>query len=279
MNTLPLIVAFTADVPLMTALEQTAQSLGFSLRVIQQVAEIGAAEAVASETPGELLNGRTGQLFAKITAWQPALLIFDLNQPDIPWYDWIAVLKSSAATRRLAILGVAEDGNSQQQAQAKSVAANEVNGRSHFLLHLPQIIQKHARIPDYVALNSTCQQPLSALAREGLELFNKGEYFACHEALEQAWNAEKGPGRELYRGILQIGVAYYQIERGNYRGAIKMLMRVRQWLDPFPDVCRGIHIAELRTHAQIVYETLLALGPERVAQLDRALLKPVSYQI
>ena len=83
---------------------------------------------------------------------------------------------------------------------------------------------------------------------------------------------DSGPGRDLYRGILQVGIAYYQIEQGNYRGAVKMLLRVRQWLDPLPAVCRGVDVAGLRADVERVYQALTALGPERIASFDRALL-------
>jgi hypothetical protein len=48
---------------------------------------------------------------------------------------------------------------------------------------------------------------------------------------------------EVYRAVLQVAVAYFQIERGNYNGAAKMFLRLRQWIDPLPDYCRGIDIA------------------------------------
>lgn len=72
-------------------------------------------------------------------------------------------------------------------------------------------------------------------------------------------------------------MAYLQIERGNYHGAVKMFLRVRQWIDPLPDQCRGVDVARLRDDAAVVYEQLVALGPERIAQFDFNLLKPVVY--
>jgi len=54
--------------------------------------------------------------------------------------------------------------------------------------------------------------------------------------------ATSGPVRELYRAILQVGIAYYQIERGNHRGALKMLLRSVQWLAMLPDRCQGIDV-------------------------------------
>ncbi len=113
----------------------------------------------------------------------------------------------------------------------------------------------------------------------GLELFNRGEYFEAHEALELAWREERGPVRELYRGILQVAVAYYHILRGNYRGAQKMFLRSRTWLAPFPDRCCGIDLASLRGDYARVEAELLRLGPEGVQHVDRGLMKPVRYTI
>ena len=69
------------------------------------------------------------------------------------------------------------------------------------------------------SMNDLCNSPLHRQAAEGLRLFNAGKYFEAHEALEDAWNAEKGKVRELYRGILQIAVVYLHVTRRNYRGA------------------------------------------------------------
>ena len=56
------------------------------------------------DRPGEALHGRDGRLFERVTRTQPALLLFDLNNAAIPWRQWIAALKSSAATRRIPCL-------------------------------------------------------------------------------------------------------------------------------------------------------------------------------
>ena len=122
-----------------------------------------------------------------------------------------------------------------------------------------------------------CRGELHPQARSGLELFNQGEYFEAHEALELAWREETGPVRELYRGILQIGVAYYHILRGNYLGALKMFKRSRPWLAPFPDQCRGVDLASFREDYREVEEALRRLGPDHVAHFDRALFKPIQY--
>ncbi len=70
----------------------------------------------------------------------------------------------------------------------------------------------------------------------------QGHYFEAHEALEDAWNAESGKVRDLYRGILQIAVIYLHITRGNYNGAVKVYGRSQKWMQDWPEVCRGIQV-------------------------------------
>ena len=58
---------------------------------------------------------------------------------------------------------------------------------------------------------------------EGIRLFNDGEYYECHEVIEHEWHAETRPIRRLYQGILQIGVGFLHIKRGNHTGALLLL--------------------------------------------------------
>src|SRR5262245_26964903 len=123
-----------------------------------------------------------------------------------------------------------------------------------------------------------CAAPLHPQAEEGLRLFNAREYFEAHEALEIAWNEEKGRVRDLYRGILQIAVTYLHITRGNYNGAVKVYGRSQKWMKDWPAVCRGIQVEELRRDADVVMQQVLRLGVNRLGEFDLALLKPVRWE-
>ncbi|HZU86404.1 MAG TPA: DUF309 domain-containing protein, partial [Anaerolineaceae bacterium] len=126
-------------------------------------------------------------------------------------------------------------------------------------------------------VNEDCFSSLHPQALRGLELFNRGEYFEAHEALETAWRDETGPSRELYRGILQVAVAYYHLLRGNYPGAVKMFQRCKQWLEPFPDTCRGINLLQFRQDLEQAEGELLRLGPQNIRHFNRGLLKTIHY--
>lgn len=274
----PLLVAFVADLMFTTRIANVANHLGYRIEWIERASDVGEVDPTAPpERPGELLHGREGQLFQKLAAWQPALLLFDLTNEAIPWEPWITILRSSPATRRIPVLCFGPHEDVERMKRAKAVGATAVVARSQFTTNMPNLFQKHARIPDYDTLDAACREPLPDLARRGIEMFNEGEFYQCHDDLEAAWMAEEGRIRDLYRGILQVGIAYYQIQRGNYRGALKMLLRVRQWLDPLPPTCRGINIDKLRQEATAVHEALNELGPERIGEFDQRMFHPIEF--
>ena len=41
---------------------------------------------------------------------------------------------------------------------------------------------------------------MDRLLRRGIQLFNDGEFFECHEVLEEAWTPERGPRRLFLQG-------------------------------------------------------------------------------
>ncbi|MFN3928375.1 MAG: DUF309 domain-containing protein [Thermoflexus sp.] len=123
-----------------------------------------------------------------------------------------------------------------------------------------------------------CDEPLPEMVRRGLEQFNAGEYFEQHETLEQAWRMETRPVREIYQGILQIGVACYQIERGNYEGAVKMLRRGLAHLARAPERCQGIDVARLREEARRLLNRVEALGPQGLRRIDRQWFPQVMFE-
>ena len=127
-------------------------------------------------------------------------------------------------------------------------------------------------------LECECEESLPSLAVEGVRKFNSGEYYAQHDLFEEQWIETESPVRDLYRAVLQVGVAYYQIERGNYRGALKMLQRSVQWLAILPDVCQGIHVTQLRQDSYQVRAELERLGEERFDEFDLNLLKPIQLE-
>ena len=133
--------------------------------------------------------------------------------------------------------------------------------------------------PDPEEILCSCQDELPASVQEGLCLFNAGEYFQAHEVLENVWRGEPRPIRELYRGILQVAVAYYHLGRGNLTGARKMFRRSQVWLRAFPDMCQGINLAQFRHDFEVVQAWVERFSPDQMFEFDQSLLKPIEFEV
>jgi uncharacterized protein len=120
-----------------------------------------------------------------------------------------------------------------------------------------------------------CDEPPSAGLLRGIEQFNRREYFECHETLEALWNAEPGPIRALYKGILQVGVGCYHLLRENHRGALIKLQSGADHLERFAPRCLGVEVGRLIADARRLRAELVALGADRLHAVDLARLPEV----
>lgn len=97
--------------------------------------------------------------------------------------------------------------------------------------------------------NSADDVPTAEAAPEGfwqgIDEFNKQEFFECHETLEAVWNRQIGPERELTQGIIQVSVAYYHLLRDNKKGALKLLKRGGERVAKFQPKYFSIDITKL----------------------------------
>lgn len=124
-----------------------------------------------------------------------------------------------------------------------------------------------------------CHEAAPAGLLRGIEQFNRQQYFEAHETLEEIWNAEPAVCRVLYKGILQVGVGCYHLLRGNARGATLKLRSGADYLTPFAPRCMGVDVAGLIEEARRLLAAVEAAGPERLEDVDRALLPIIRLDV
>jgi len=110
---------------------------------------------------------------------------------------------------------------------------------------------------------------------QGIDQFNAGEWFACHETLEELWAGEQGDARHLYQGILQVAVALHHWREGNFRGAMVLLGSAEELLSRVEPVCQGVDVAALLLDAARFQRALETHGPERMREVDPSLIPRV----
>jgi uncharacterized protein len=123
-----------------------------------------------------------------------------------------------------------------------------------------------------------CAEPPPEALIAGVGQFNRREFFECHETLEAIWIEEPGPVRDLYQGILQVGVGFYHAGRGNYSGAILTLRRGIERLRPFRPQCQGVEVEGLVRQAEAAADALAQLGPARVGEFDEGLIPVIQLR-
>jgi uncharacterized protein len=114
------------------------------------------------------------------------------------------------------------------------------------------------------------ESPSEAFLR-GVAEFNQGLFFEQHETFEDMWIEESDDIRYLYQGILQVGVGFLHLSRGNFRGAISLLQRGMGYLQPFTPNCIGVDISRLIRDTTRAYDALLRAGPNHMSEFDRSL--------
>jgi hypothetical protein len=124
---------------------------------------------------------------------------------------------------------------------------------------------------------SPCQGSPPPGLREGIRLFNEGEFYACHEAIEHEWHAETRPIRKLYQGILQIGVGFLHALRGNHTGALLLLADGIAKTVEFAPVCLGIDTGRLAAESQAALERLRELGPAGLERFDFSTVPTIRF--
>jgi uncharacterized protein len=93
-----------------------------------------------------------------------------------------------------------------------------------------------------------------ALLRRGIELFNRQDFFECHEVLEEAWTPERGPRRLFLQSIIHMAVACYHCRRGNIRGARGQFAKGLRKLAAYLPLCEQIDTRRLYQDCAVLLE-------------------------
>ena len=193
----------------------------------------------------------------------PELAIVDLAAD---WQEVVRWAKNLPHTKRIPVIAFASHEDPGALRAAREIGCEYVRLRAQFIDELPDLLQRVLHPPTRWVEGWDAAPP--PLLCRGVEQFNRREYWECHETLEVLWRAEPRPVRDLYQGVLQVGVAFHHLRNYNYTGALKMLRRGLPRLRDLPAVCQGLHVAELHRAARAIHDRVVALGPDRIAELD-----------
>ena len=101
----------------------------------------------------------------------------------------------------------------------------------------------------------------------GVEQFNQGEFYACHDTLEAVWIEAPEADKKFYQGILQVAVALYHLGNQNWRGGVILMGEGIHRLRSFPIDYAGLDIANFMAQVSGLLSFLQQQGADNLSAL------------
>jgi uncharacterized protein len=86
--------------------------------------------------------------------------------------------------------------------------------------------------------------------------FNEGDYYTCHDLLEEMWMEEKG--NLFLKGLLQMSVALYHYGYGNIKGTRLMMQAAHEYLQSYRPCHWGMDLEEVIAFIEVCLNTIPA---------------------
>jgi uncharacterized protein len=82
--------------------------------------------------------------------------------------------------------------------------------------------------------------------KDAISLFNRREYFSCHEMLEGMWQTAEGADKTFYESLIRFATGFHtRFNRHNRQGAINLLTQGLMQLETYRPTHLGIDVARL----------------------------------
>ena len=112
---------------------------------------------------------------------------------------------------------------------------------------------------------------------KGIQEFNDGDYFECHETLEDVWMIEVGPDRPFYQGLLQLSVGCFHLLNRNYVGAESQWSKAHAKLNDFGSQHLGVELKPLIEGILRCQEMLAMVQSGQRREFDLSMIPQIQY--
>lgn len=106
--------------------------------------------------------------------------------------------------------------------------------------------------------------PIPAEFWRGVEEFNQGQFYDCHDTLEALWMEAAAPEKTFLQGVLQIAVGLYHLGNLNWKGAVILLGEGIRRLVPYQPDYFNIDVEQLVDQSDRLLTVLQQAGTEQV---------------
>jgi hypothetical protein len=202
--------------------------------------------------------------FTEALKASPVLILVNAGSGRVPWPEMVSVARERRLPPHAPVIGYGPHTDLALRQRALDAGCDVVVARSLVANSLPSLLEQYAWKPDL----SVCDQMPPPGVLTGFDQFNRREFYECHESIELVWMDDPWDVRLMYQGILQIGVAFYHAQQGNWPGMVKALGRGKGKLLPFLPGCQGVDVAALLADTERAETELRRLGPQHIAEFE-----------
>ena len=89
------------------------------------------------------------------------------------------------------------------------------------------------------------ERPVSDALRDGIKLFNDGEFEESHEDFEHGWLASEAGDSDFFKGLVQAAICLHKLQQGQHDGAQKLHSGMRRYLAAYLPSHRGVDVSAL----------------------------------
>ncbi len=101
--------------------------------------------------------------------------------------------------------------------------------------------------------------------QRGIDLFNREDFYACHDLIEEIWLEESSDRQPFLQGVIQSAVAFHHYQQGKRGAARTMLGLAIGKLQDYPSPHLGIDLekflCQLRRWKRALDEAVSRGGP------------------
>ena len=201
------------------------------------------------------------------------------DPPVIPFSQWARVVEQHK--RELGFCGGAEESWGRKlvadSGLFRSGSDTHVEIAPEYRKELPAISEKAQAYWQLLKKLHRREYPpgLTGVLKQAALLWHHRLFFEFHEILEGIWMDWRGSERSFLQGLIQLGVAFYHIQRNNYSGAMSMFRYGRAKVEPHsPHYC-GVELKRFLDRIEKCREALKRLGPDRCPDFDWRLVPPL----
>jgi uncharacterized protein len=102
---------------------------------------------------------------------------------------------------------------------------------------------------------------------EGIELFNKEDFFAAHDFFEECWLECESKEKLFYQGLVQVAVGCYHLISGNNKGSLsqfkKGIRKLKGYSPSYKKVNLSLLIEKLEPLIKNLSEIKIGFDPKK----------------